>query len=167
MTALYPGSFDPVTLGHLDIIGRVRPLFDALIVAVLENPDKSPMFSVNERLAFLKDATEKLPGVRVETYKGLLAGYAAQTDAGVIIRGVRSAADFDIESQRAVVNRSINGMETLIIVSGPAFAAVSGAAVREISRVGFMDRIYKNVIQNMVTPMVAAALMKKSERQEN
>ena len=104
-TAIYPGSFDPVTLGHLDIIRRASVMFDRLIVAVMHNQNKQPMFSVEERMEFLRRTTEGLPNVEITSFGGLLADYARQQGACAVVKGLRAVSDFEYEFQMALANR--------------------------------------------------------------
>ena len=106
--AIYPGSFDPVTLGHLDIIRRASGLFDRLIVAVMHNQNKKPMFSVEERMEMLRRTTAGLPNVEIESFGGLLADYARRKNACVLVKGLRAVSDFEYEFQMALANRKLN-----------------------------------------------------------
>ena len=107
-SAIYPGSFDPVTYGHLDIIARAAAIFDELIISVLNNVKKTPLFSVEERVRILKDATKDIPNVKVESFSGLLVDYASQQDVHVIVRGLRAITDFEYELQNAQTNRLLS-----------------------------------------------------------
>lgn len=107
--AIYPGSFDPVTYGHLDIIRRAASVFDELTVSVLNNKVKTPLFSVEERVKILKEATKDLPNVKVESFSGLLVDYAASKDVTVVVRGLRAITDFEYELQNAQTNRKLSG----------------------------------------------------------
>lgn len=132
-----PGSFDPVTLGHLDIIARAAPLFDRLYVAVLDNTNKRPLFTVDERIELLKEATKDMPTVVCEAFSGLVVEYAAQKRARVIVRGVRSALDFDYEMQMASMNRQLaSDVETLLLPTAPQYAQVSSSLVKEVAKFG-------------------------------
>lgn len=135
--AVCPGSFDPITLGHLDIIARAAPLFDRLYVAVLENTSKRPLFTVEERLELLREATAHLPTVVCESFTGLVVEYAARRQARVIVRGVRSALDFDYEVQMASMNKQLApDVETLLIPTVPQYAQVSSTLVKEVAAFG-------------------------------
>lgn len=135
--AVCPGSFDPITLGHLDIIARAAPLFDRLYVAVLENTSKRPLFTVEERLELLREATAHLPTVVCESFTGLVVEYAARRQARVIVRGVRSALDFDYEVQMASMNKQLApDVETLLIPTAPQYAQVSSTLVKEVAAFG-------------------------------
>ena len=110
-TAIYPGSFDPVTYGHLDIIRRAADIFDELIISVLNNVRKTPLFSVEERVKILEDATKDMPNIRIESFSGLLVDYAREKDVHVIVRGLRAITDFEYELQNAQTNRLLSGEE--------------------------------------------------------
>lgn len=136
-TAVYPGSFDPVTNGHLDIIRRGAALFDRVIVAVLHNPSKRGLFPVDRRLDMLRRVCADLPNVQVDSFQGLLVDYIRQTEADVILRGLRSTADFESELPMAQLNRSMFAQaETLFLPAGPQHLYTSSSAVREIGRFG-------------------------------
>ena len=135
--AIFPGSFDPPTLGHLDIIHRAAAMFDVLIVALLENPSKHPTFSTAERVAMIRKAIRPLENVQVESFHGLLADYARTRQARVIVRGVRGGADLEYERQMADTNRHLNGsIDTIFLTPSPAVAHISSTLVRDIARLG-------------------------------
>ncbi|MFN5193857.1 MAG: pantetheine-phosphate adenylyltransferase [Cyanobacteriota bacterium] len=137
MKALYPGSFDPLTLGHLDLIERGSRLFDQLMVAVLRNPSKQPLFSLEERLAQIRSATAHLAGVEVGSFDGLTVTYARQCGAGIILRGLRALSDFEFELQIAHTNRSLDsGIETLFLSTAAPFSFLSSSVVKEVARFG-------------------------------
>lgn len=134
---VYPGSFDPPTLGHLELIERGAPLFDELIVAVLRNPAKKNAFSVERRADMLRRMTAHLPNVRVETFSGLLADYAELTGACAVLRGLRSESDLAAELPMAQLNRMLNPRaETLMMITSPEVSHISSSAVREIASFG-------------------------------
>ncbi len=136
-TAIYPGSFDPVTLGHWDLIQRAAKLVDRLVVAVLHNPSKSPAFSVEERVAMLGELTTTLPRVEVTSFHGLLVDYAKAQNAQVIVRGVRAFSDFEYEFQMALMNRKLAPeLETVFLMPKEKYSAVSSRLVREIGGMG-------------------------------
>ena len=138
MTAIFPGSFDPVTLGHLDIIKRGAQLFDQIIVAVLHNPAKSPLFTIQERIDLLQDAVKDISGIRVEAYDGLLAQFAKKQKARYILRGIRSEADCAYEIPMIQANRRLaDGPDTVLLVSDPAYAYFSAGLIREIASAGY------------------------------
>lgn len=135
--AIYPGSFDPVTNGHLDIIHRGKHLFDEIIVAVSTNSQKSPYFSLEERTHFLRTALKSHPGIRVEYFSGLLADYVKRTKASAVIRGLRAVSDFEYEFQMALMNRRQNArFETAFLMPDERYTYLSSSLVREISRLG-------------------------------
>lgn len=135
--AVYPGSFDPPTNGHLDIILRATHLFPKVIVAVTDNSSKTPTFSVADRLAMLKEATHNLPSVRVESFSGLLVHYLDRIDASVIIRGLRAISDFEYEFQMALMNRRLNRtIETVFLMPDESYTYLSSRMVKEVARLG-------------------------------
>jgi pantetheine-phosphate adenylyltransferase len=135
--AVYPGSFDPVTLGHLDIIRRGAALFDRLVVAVAaKNPDKRSLFTTEERIDLVREATKDLTGVVVDAYEGLTAGHVAELGAGAILRGLRQHSDFEYEYQLALANRTISGIETVFVMADEHVAYISSHMVREVAALG-------------------------------
>lgn len=135
--AIYPGSFDPVTNGHIDILERGLKLFDRIIVAVLINPAKRPLFTVDERLELLKKSTAHLPNVEVDTSEGLLVDYAAQKKAGAILRGMRAVSDFEHEFQMALMNRRLNRkIETVFLMTGLRWIFTSSSIIKEAASFG-------------------------------
>lgn len=131
--AIYPGSFDPITNGHLDLIQRGSRLFSRLIVAVLTNLEKQPLFSVSERVEMLHNVTEDMANVSVETFSGLLVDYARRKKAGVILRGVRAFSDYEYELQMALMNRKLDPkLETVFLMPAGAFLYISSRLVKEI-----------------------------------
>lgn len=137
VTAVYPGTFDPITLGHLDLIDRASKLYPKLYVAVANNAGKNPLFSLQERLELITNATRSYPQVAVVSFEGLLVDCAQQLAAQVIIRGLRTQADFDIESQMARLNRQLAGqLDTVFLMASPQHVHISSSMVREIARHG-------------------------------
>ncbi|MBZ5551289.1 MAG: pantetheine-phosphate adenylyltransferase [Acidobacteriia bacterium] len=136
--ALYPGTFDPVTNGHIDIIGRCSKLFDRVIVAVLLNPDKSPLFTVRERVSMLKTVTQERYGnVAVDTFDGLLVEYAVKKKATVIVRGIRAISDYEYELQMALMNRRLEPrIETVFMLPAESYSYLSSKLIREIFVLG-------------------------------
>ncbi|WP_020615335.1 pantetheine-phosphate adenylyltransferase [Paenibacillus daejeonensis] len=133
--AVYPGSFDPVTLGHLDIIHRAAKQFDKLIVAVLNNTSKNPMFSVDERKELLREATSDLKNVEIDSFRDLLVRYMRSRDARVIVRGIRSVTDFEYELQLASTNRHLDDeIETIFMTTNPKYSYLSSSIVKEIAQ---------------------------------
>ena len=138
MTAIFPGSFDPVTLGHLDLIKRGSQLFDKIIVAVLHNPAKSPLFTIQERIDLLQEATKDISGIQIEAYNGLLAEFAKKRKARYILRGIRSEADCAYEIPMIQANRRLaDGPETVLLVADPAYNYISAGLIREIAAAGY------------------------------
>jgi pantetheine-phosphate adenylyltransferase len=133
-TALCPGTFDPVTNGHLDIIVRSARRFDRLLVAVLENPGKAPLFTVEERVGMLKEATIDLENVEVASFSGLLVDYARQRDVDVVVKGLRAVTDFEYEIQMAQMNHRLTGLETLFMTTNPKWSFLSSSLVKEVAR---------------------------------
>ena len=135
--AIYPGSFDPVTVGHLDIITRSAGLVDELIVGVLVNRSKTPLFSADERVNMLRDVTQNISNVRVEAFSGLLVDFARICDAHFIIRGLRAITDFDYELQMAQTNRVLNqGVDTIFLATSLEYAYLSSTIVKEVASYG-------------------------------
>ena len=135
--AIYPGSFDPVTNGHLDLIGRGEQMFDHLIVAVLKNVEKEPLFSVPERVDMLKEVTQKWDSVEIDVFEGLLVDYARKRGAGVILRGIRAISDYEYELQMALMNRKLEPrLETVFMLPGESYSYLSAKLVREIAQLG-------------------------------
>ena len=137
-TAVYPGTFDPVTYGHLDVILRASKLFDCVIVGVLHNSSKSPLFSVEERVSILKEATKDLPNVQVDSFQGLLIDYARQKDIHVSVRGLRAITDFEYELQIAQTNSKLsNGMlDTVFLTTSLEYAYLSSTILKEVAHFG-------------------------------
>ncbi|HEX2425277.1 MAG TPA: pantetheine-phosphate adenylyltransferase [Actinomycetota bacterium] len=136
VTALCPGTFDPVTNGHVDIIERAAHQFDRVVVAVLENPGKEPLFGVEERVAMLKEATADLHGVEIAAFSGLLVEYAKRIGAKAIVKGLRAVTDFEYEIQMAQMNQRLGGVETFFMTTAPTWSYLSSSLVREVARFG-------------------------------
>lgn len=135
--ALCPGSFDPVTYAHLDIVQRASRLFDRVHVAVLENPNKNPLFSLEERLEMLKEATKDWPTVEQGVFSGLVVEYARQVGASAIVRGLRAVSDFEYEFQMAAMNRHLaEDVETVFVMTSSEYAFVSSSLIKEVVRYG-------------------------------
>ena len=133
--AIYTGSFDPVTFGHLDVIRRAASMFDELTVSVLNNTQKTPLFSVEERVKILEEATKELPNVKVDSFSGLLINYAREKDVHIAIRGLRAITDFEYELQIAQTNRKLsNGdLDTIFLTTSLEYAYLSSSSVKEIA----------------------------------
>lgn len=156
--AIYPGSFDPVTNGHLDLIERGEKMFDTLIVAVLSNAEKQPLFSVPERVEMLREVTQRLPGVEVDVFHGLLIDYARKRGAGVILRGIRAISDYEYELQMALMNRKLEPrLETVFMLPGETYSYLSSKLVREIAQLGgpLKDLVPAAVEQRLRTKLLS------------
>ncbi len=137
VVALYPGSFDPITNGHLDLIQRGSVLFDRLIVALLRNDEKRPLFGLEERIEMLREVVRDLPNVEVGSFGGLLVDYAADRGASVILRGIRAVSDYEYELQMALMNRRLRPeIETVFLMAGEAHSFISSRLVKEVIRLG-------------------------------
>ena len=149
--AVCPGSFDPVTSGHLDLVRRARSLFDGVVVAVGINAGKRPLLPAHTRVELFREATAHLEGVRVVAMEGLLADLCRQEGAQAIVKGLRGGADFDAEEPMALMNRHLSGVETAFVIGDPALAHVSSSMVKDVAR-------YGGDITDLVTPAVAEAV---------
>ncbi len=155
LLAIYPGSFDPVTNGHLDLIERAAQLFDRLIVAVLKNDGKEPLFTTAERIEMLREATRGWPNVEVDMFGGLLVEYARQKQARVILRGIRAVSDYEYELQMALMNRKLAPeIETVFLLPAEAYSYLSSRLVKEIARLG-------GSVHGLVPPIVEQRLQTK------
>ena len=153
--AVYPGSFDPITYGHIDIIKRGLRVFDSIIVAVARNSTKNSLFSIDERVALIRDVLADNPRARVDTFEGLLVDYVRSQEATVIIRGLRAISDFEYEFQIAQMNRSITcEVETLFMMTSVPYSYLSSSIVKEVSSL-------KGPIDSLVPPQVKQALVNK------
>jgi pantetheine-phosphate adenylyltransferase len=153
--AIYPGSFDPVTNGHLDLIERGEKMFDLLIVAVLRNAEKQPLFTLSERIEMLREVTQKWPSVEVDVFDGLLVDYARKKHAGVILRGIRAVSDYEYELQMALMNRKLEPrLETVFMLPGETYSYLSSKLVREIAQHG-------GPLEGLVPPTVEQRLRAK------
>ena len=154
MRAVCPGSFDPITHGHVDIIGRAAALFDEVIVAVGRNSAKNYRFDTSERVELARTATAEVSGVRVEVLSGLLVDFCSQRDAGFVVKGLRFASDFDFELQMAHINRSLTGLETVLLPASSQWGTLSSTMVREVASLG-------GDVSAFVPPLVAARIQQK------
>jgi pantetheine-phosphate adenylyltransferase len=134
--AVYPGSYDPVTNGHLDIIERAAEVFDEVVIAVMINKSKATLFTVEERTEMLRDVTSHLPTVRVDSWHGLLVQYCEQNDIKAIVKGLRAVSDFDYELQMAQMNQQLSGIDTLFMPTSPAYSFLSSSLVKEVAKYG-------------------------------
>jgi pantetheine-phosphate adenylyltransferase len=156
--AIYPGSFDPVTNGHLDVVERARKLFDEVIVAVAHNDEKQPLFPLKERLDLLQETVGKIENVRIAQFEGLLVEFARAEKAGAVIRGLRAVSDFEFEFQMALMNRKLNaGVETIFLMPKEDYTYLSSQIVKEIARLG-------GDVSAFVPLCVAQALSRKFNR---
>lgn len=153
--AIYPGSFDPITNGHLDLIARGARLTDRLIVSILRNETKQPLFSVAERMSMLEAVLGEYENVEVDSFNGLLVDYAAERGASVILRGIRAISDYEYELQMALMNRRLNAeIETVFLMAGEAYSFISSRLVKEVIRLG-------GNISGLVPPVVELRLKER------
>ena len=153
--ALYPGSFDPITNGHLDVIERAARLFDHVLVAVADNNAKNALFSTEDRVSLIRQSVSALPNVQVTSFKGLLVDFAAASGARVVVRGLRAVTDFEYEFQMALMNKTLRpDLETIFLASREVFTYVSSRVIKEVARLG-------GDVTRMVPAPVAAALAAK------
>jgi pantetheine-phosphate adenylyltransferase len=155
VTAIYPGSFDPLTNGHLDLIERGAKIFDVLIVALLRNTEKEPLFTIEERLAMLRQTTSRWENVRVDAFEGLLVDYAMRQDAKAVLRGIRAVSDYEYELQMALMNRKLEPrLETIFMMPAQAYSYLSSRLVREIYMLG-------GCVRDLVPELVRRELERK------
>lgn len=150
--AVCPGSFDPVTNGHLDVFSRVSAQFDEVVVTVTINPNKKGMFAIDERLEMLTEATAHLPNVTVDSWQGLLVDYAAERGITAIVKGLRGANDFDYELQMAQMNHKLTGVDTLFVATNPLYSYLSSSLVKEVAT-------YGGDVSDMLPPFVHERLL--------
>jgi len=157
VTAIYPGSFDPPTNGHLDLIERGSKIFDELVVAILRNPEKDPLFSLSERRSMLEALTSEFHNVRVDTFDGLTVDYAARMKASAVLRGIRALSDYEYELQMALMNRKLQPkLETVFMMPAEQYSYLSSRLVREVAKLG-------GSIAGLVPEMVEQRLREKLE----
>ncbi len=155
VTAIYPGSFDPPTNGHLDLIERGSHIFDELVVAILRNAEKTPLFSVGERRRMLEDLTSGFRNVRVDVFDGLTVEYAARVKASAVLRGIRALSDYEYELQMAMMNRKLRpDLETVFMMPAEQYSYLSSRLVREVARLG-------GTVTGLVPEMVEQRLKEK------
>lgn len=155
--AVCPGSFDPITNGHLDVIERASGLFDEVVIAVLVNNSKSGLFSIDERIDMITVSVQHLKNVKVDTWSGLLVDYCRANNIAAIVKGLRAVSDFDYELQMAQMNLQLKGVDTLLMATKPAYSFLSSSLVREIARFG-------GDVSNLVPPRVLKDLESKASR---
>ena len=153
-TAVCPGSFDPVTNGHLDIVATASGLFDEVTVAVLVNPSKKGLFSVDERLAMLAEVTAEFPNVRLDSFEGLLVDFCRDRGIRAVVRGLRAVMDFDYELQMAQMNQRLSGIDTLFMSTSPEYGFVSSSLVKEVASLG-------GDVKGLVPPTVLNRLLER------
>jgi pantetheine-phosphate adenylyltransferase len=155
LTAVYPGTFDPITNGHLDILSRGGKMFDRIIVAILRNPDKDPFFPLDERVEILKSVVSRWTSVQVESFDGLLVDFARARGAAVIVRGLRALSDFEYEFQMTLMNQRLEpGIQTVFMMPSEAYSYVSSRLVKEVARLG-------GDVTGLVPPEVASRLKQR------
>ena len=151
VAAVCPGSYDPITLAHLDVIERVASCFDRVVVAVVSNPNKQGLFTLDERLSLIAEVTGHLDNVAIDQFSGLLVDYCVNTGVRTVVKGVRGIGDIEYEQQMAAMNRQVGGVETLLMPTAAAYAHVSSSLVKEVARLG-------GSVEGTVPPPVARAL---------
>ncbi len=160
--AIYPGSFDPVTLGHLDIIRRASRTVNELIVGVLNNGGKTPLFTAEERVEMLREATKDIPNVKVMSFSGLLVDFAKHTDSTVVVRGLRAISDFDYELQMAQTNRKMNPhVDTMFLATSLEYAYLSSSTVKEVA---FFDGDISEFVPESVVGKVRERVKERKEK---
>ena len=156
--AVCPGSYDPVTNGHLDIIERAAGLFDEVVVAVMVNKSKKSLFSVDERLDMLREVTEQWPNVRIDSWHGLLVDYCQAHGIGAIVKGLRAVSDFDYELQMAQMNQRLSGVETLFMSTNPLYSFLASSLVKEVAT-------YGGDVSNLLPPKIERRLLDRLAEQ--
>jgi len=155
--AIYPGSFDPLTNGHVDIIERGARIFDSIIVAILANVEKTPLFSESERVTIIRDVFKDKPNVQVEAFEGLLVDYAQRKQANVLVRGLRAVSDFEYEFQMALMNRHLApGLETVFMMPAEQYTYISSRLIKEVFTLG-------GEVTGLVPPVVEEQLREKAK----
>ena len=164
-SAICPGSFDPITYGHLDIIGRASVLYDELVIAVLVNHTKASLFTVEERIEMIREVTREFPNVRVDSWSGLLVEYCKAHNIPAIVKGLRAVSDFDYELQMAQMNHQLAGIETVFMSTSPQYSFLSSSLVKEIAKYG--GDVSAHVPATVLTQLLARLdLIAKSEGSE-
>lgn len=156
--AVYPGSFDPVTNGHLDVIDRASKMFDKVVVAILLNVSKNPCFSIEERISLIQSATKDIKNIEVESFSGLLVDYMTERNANIIIKGLRNSSDFEYEYPMALMNKKlVPTIETVFLISNQEYSYVSSSLVKEVA-------VFDGNLQNIVPEEVEEALKQKYKK---
>ena len=154
-SAVYPGSFDPITNGHMDIVERSAAIFDELVVAISNNPIKKQLFTLDERIGFARELTRDIPNVKVESFETLLVEYVKKRGVRVIVRGLRAVTDFEMEFQMALVNKQLDhGVETVFLVTSTEHSFISSSIIKEVASFG-------GDVSSLVAPIVAEGLKRK------
>jgi pantetheine-phosphate adenylyltransferase len=156
--AVSPGSYDPVTNGHLDVIGRAAKVFDEVVVAVMVNKNKRTLFTVEERIEMLREATAQWPNVRIDSWQGLLVDYCKAHDIGAIVKGLRAVSDFDYELQMAQMNQQLSGVETLFMSANPLYSFLASSLVKEVAT-------YGGDVSSLLPPTVEKRLVQRLAEQ--
>jgi pantetheine-phosphate adenylyltransferase len=168
--AIYPGSFDPLTNGHLDLIERGSKIFDELIVAILRNPEKDPLFSLGERREMMEAMTERWKNVQVDVFEGLMVDYAVRVKASAVLRGIRAISDYEYELQMALMNRKLSpNLETVFMMPAEAYSYLSSRLVREIAQLGgsmsgLVAELVEQRLHEKIDPSVKFQETKKTSR---
>ena len=169
VTAIYPGSFDPPTNGHLDLVARGSKIFDQLIVAILRNPEKGPLFTLPERRRMLEILTEEFNNVEVDTFDGLMVDYASKVKAGAVLRGIRAISDYEYELQMALMNRKLRpDLETVFMMPAEQYSYLSSRLVREIAQLGgSVTGLVPELVEQRLREKLDPAIKLEHARQRN
>ncbi len=160
-TAIYPGTFDPITNGHLSIVKRALKIFDSLVIAILNNPQKAPLFSIEERTFLIKEALKNVPNIEIDTFDGLLVDYAVLKKSNVILRGLRALSDFEYEFQMALMNRKLNrNVQSIFLMTDYKWFYISSTIIKEAASLG-------GDISGLVPAIVAQKLKEKFMQSKN
>lgn len=154
ISAMVPGSFDPPTKGHIDVIARCAVIFDRVLIGIVRNPSKTALFTADERIELLRDACSTWPNVDVDSFSGLLVDFAEESDIDVIVKGLRAMTDFDYEIQMSQMNRNLSGITTLFVATKPEYGYLSSSLVKQVASLG-------GAVDNLVPDAVAAALKER------
>lgn len=156
--AVYPGSFDPITNGHLDVIHRASKMFDKVVVAILLNVSKNPCFTIEERISLIQSAANNIENIEIESFSGLLVDYMQAKNANIIIKGLRNSTDFEYEYPMALMNKKlVSSIDTVFVISNPEYSFVSSSLVKEVAR-------FDGNLQNIVPEEVQKALIQKYKK---